>query len=827
MNENLRKIQIAHTLDRRQIMLKKLLSLIFATACVLALWGCTGNRDAADFAASGNELGSDSKTGIAYVGSNVCIDCHQAFSWSAGAVNEYLEGKHVIHSDHITAARGSECLKCHDPIGDGPALESYVSAEDVPAAGLAVVGCETCHGAGGEHFGSGPMPVGSPNFEACGVCHNAEMFHNAYHPEGDNILEDYKASPHAASGDRNNFMCVKCHTDEGGRAYKDVETAESLAAVTLPLATASPIQCRTCHDPHNPMKLLKEETENHRTHEVTASAEYNTCTNCHQRHDAQLASADKLAEDATDEDGASGDLIYHSKRWNRVISSTHYDNPNTSYESANLDEEDPDYAPNIVEGYAMDPANERVCRDCHNVHASDITINEQWANSGHGGRILKAKKAAEAAAKDAGDRRTFAEITAIRAAGPNGDESPMPHYDWDAQNRQSCQRCHTATGVKNFAIASAAGIDYEPTNNDFSHLEGWAFKVDDDGAFVLDDDGKKQVETSSGQNEMIYCWACHDNNSGEIRNPGAITEEYDELVTVSYPDISKSNICMSCHLGRETGEVIKVQAADAGTNKSFINSHYLSAGGQLFGETGYEYEGKNYENVSYYAHDQIGMGTKDGLAAWEAANGASGPCVGCHLATAESHLFQPVERDEATGKITAIMATVCVNCHSGGHGPAFVSKGAAEVDVEAAADFLNTEEEDYNAALEALKAALAGAGIHFGESYPYFFKTAGNSSNANALKDWTSVDPGDDWRDAMGAAFNLNLLLHDPGGYAHNRYYVKRLIWDSIDYADNGILDDSVVASIQAQETAGDITEEISTAAQTYLGATRPGDPVE
>jgi hypothetical protein len=30
----------------------------------------------------------------------------------------------------------------------------------------------------------------------------------------------------------------------------------------------------------------------------------------------------------------------------------------------------------------------------------------------------------------------------------------------------------------------------------------------------------------------------------------------------------------------------------------------------------------------------------------------------------------------------------------------------------------------------------------------------------------------------MGAAFNFNLFEHDPGAYAHNRYYVKRLLYD-------------------------------------------------
>lgn len=41
----------------------------------------------------------------------------------------------------------------------------------------------------------------------------------------------------------------------------------------------------------------------------------------------------------------------------------------------------------------------------------------------------------------------------------------------------------------------------------------------------------------------------------------------------------------------------------------------------------------------------------------------------------------------------------------------------------------------------------------------------------------------------MDTAFNYNLLYHEPGAYAHNRYYTKRLIFDSIDWLDNNNLD--------------------------------------
>ena len=139
--------------------------------------------------------------------------------------------------------------------------------------------------------------------------------------------------------------------------YKDIHTVADLALVQA-VDTTSPIQCRTCHNAHNPDKLLLDETKIGDV--VTVSAQYNTCTNCHQRHDAQVGAEVAPLPGSTSTDGSSGDLIYHAGRWTRVISSTHYDNPATA---------------DIIEGYNLNPASNRVCLDCHNVHSADITIN--------------------------------------------------------------------------------------------------------------------------------------------------------------------------------------------------------------------------------------------------------------------------------------------------------------------------------------------------------------------------------------------------------------------------------------------------------------------
>ncbi len=128
--------------------MKKYFSWFILALLVGLLAGCGSSRDSASTAGADDGFGADPQ-GTAYVGAGTCVDCHQTMSFSEEAVAGYLASKHVVHSSHINAGSDAYCLDCHDPIGDGGTLEQYIDAADVPAEGLAAVGCENCHGAGG------------------------------------------------------------------------------------------------------------------------------------------------------------------------------------------------------------------------------------------------------------------------------------------------------------------------------------------------------------------------------------------------------------------------------------------------------------------------------------------------------------------------------------------------------------------------------------------------------------------------------------------------------------------------------------------------------
>lgn len=734
------------------------------------------------------ESSGETATGVSYVGFTVCYNCHSdsknpsgyqtVFGDSDAAKTSgegWLSGPHGNNESvdststktdlspnntgfpyygYSGLGTSSTCTTvCHDKLGDGKLFENFFLKSGVTALGKVnrpIVACESCHGAGGNHYGVGPLPYAKPDPSVCGQCHNSSFpsNHLTYHAEGSSIYEDYSSSPHSRSINSHNYVtgsttdvrarCSRCHTDEGAKQYIQVVNGtatydEIVSQMTgkADIANASNVQCRTCHDKHNPHKLLGEKASGLPS---TWSTEFKTCTSCHQflKTDGTLNAEgyhdpNKSAYGALDE----------------IIVDTHYDDPATT----------------DIEGYIIDPSathssasgnsNKGICRDCHNPHNADNTINNQWAKSAHGGFILDVKESKG------------------RSGAVGEDEGPAwVHYDFKGSDRQACQRCHTSTGFRNMANAPDS---YNPANNVF-------------------------VATGS-QREMLYCWSCHTSNTGNLRNPGkfvspgtAYVFPSDSGVKRSFPTdstkenyIAGSTICINCHSGRETGQYIKDYTSSiSGKNFGTFNSHYLVAGGVLFKTIGYEYDGMNYANPSHFKHDKIGTNAKDSSGNLIAPNtGSNGPCVGCHMKASGDHLFSPVKKD-ANGKITEITANekVCSNCHSGQYA--------------LTPDNLEEESEHYNDAVSALQVQLHGKGIYWKGSHPYFYQ----SDLTTAFTAWPD-------KNTLGAAFNLNMFKHEPGACAHNRYYTKRLIYDSIDFLDNGTLDNSVKATLNASPHAG------------------------
>jgi hypothetical protein len=392
----------------------------------------------------------------------------------------------------------------------------------------------------------------------------------------------------------------------------------------------------------------------------------------------------------------------------------------------------------------VDLQNTGKCRNCHNPHNNAILPEARdWAKSGH------------------------------------GDVKGKAWSTRDFKSNANCLRCHTATGYVNYATS----------------------------AFTLATSSLAASETYG----VLGCNACHTgyNFKQSVRQVPQFTAPYNGgLSPKTFPDAGQSNICIPCHAGRESGDSIKDSASDF-SNTSFKNSHYLTAGGIVFSKSGYHYGNRNYDSnikndgtANGFRHDDLGVGPT-GIAAADAyisANNlnSAGPCVVCHLTSEKlgvktSHRLSPFT-EYAAGDDA--LNPVCVTCHS--------KRGArSNAKVEW---FEGQWKVRINAALDALKDQLALKGIYNNASHPYFYKdpngdgtlSADEVKRANGYKTWELPYGAGTGKNTMGAAFNYNLLAHDPGAVAHNRFYSRRLIYDAIDWLDDGMVNYSVFTTLNA-----------------------------
>ena len=607
------------------------------------------------------------------------------------------------------------CLACHGPFSTDnekvAGLSLVNSSGEIDSANSTqvarpVIGCEMCHGAGSLHKGSPgsvEIPYKDPSASQCGQCHNKNFpeGHLTYHPAGaggagdPGVYEAYLASPHAksleddvyASAEKKEVkaLCAKCHTDEGARQYKDTDGDYTALVTALDgaanLTDFSAVQCRTCHDAHNTEELLEPATAATETAKARSS-QFNTCTNCHQLLDSSDAKITAY-HDSTANTTYGSDV--------RVITDTHFDDPSTT----------------ALEGYNIDKDSETACLNCHNQHSGNLTINEQWVESPHGDK---------------------------------GGEA-WSHYDWKATNRQSCQKCHTATGFANYVADPAT---YNAANNDFSHLTG-------------------------SQNEVLYCNACHTNSAFERRTLSSVT--FPSGLTADLGD--DSNLCMVCHGGRASKKDVDTSITSKGEDghiSSFSNIHYLPVAAILFGtdvQGGYEYSGKKYAGLANkFANHEGNLNT----------------CVKCHMRGEDDHKFEPELSD-------------CSKCHTGISDfedirpiltPDYDGDGDTE---EGLIGEIETLEEKLLAEIKKYTNDIGRFGITYDASaHPYWFKDTDKDGIKDSAVNGT-IDPGEttdtvNYTDFNGkmlrAAYNYHTSRKEPCGYIHNHRYIIELLIDSI-----------------------------------------------
>jgi hypothetical protein len=740
----------------------------------------------------------------------------------------------------VSYVSNTACVTCHSASIEPLSGDSIVANYTASVHNLHSIGCQDCHGPGGSHNGVGPIPYPRPNYVQCADCHNNGVAISAagvtsnistvFLATNYQLVTAYSNSKHFGVQLEADAPCNRCHTHQGAVlsvvSHFTGDGTVMAAGVGAPgaITDAEPIKCDTCHVTHRTDKLRVDAAWNPSIKVGSATSslydQFRLCTQCHgYTNPAGLLMGSGTVTSGTALAG------HHEDAWYRIIGSTHYDNPATGVGTT-------------IEGYVIRTNKETACFDCHghdaktntgNLIRNDAgqyvlntalqsTIYTDWAKSAHAGQLLLQKYAAQDAYPKMGDGsydRSTGMTDAVMAAGvTQATGVAWVYYDWDDtvnsnpnNSRGACQRCHTATGASNYLNSPST---YDFTNNDFSHLSGWV-KASGGGATV-----------PSPQNELLYCWGCHINAArGLLRAPGAITANYNYGGALAqFPEVGASNICIACHSGMgASGESISSTTAlpdatiTSGT-QGMITGHYMAAAGFMYMKNAftafidptttvpggtYTY-GTSY--TMYYGsgtaptgqinstHRKLGTtlinGDSHNPAVFSPGNfDANGPCVTCHMQATG----QTTRSTSHTLEINAnAFNQVCINCHA--------TEGTTTLTGDNfIAAFVDPQGEVFQDALTLATTLLkTNYKITYNNTiYPYFFDdNLGAPGFATQVKNWTrtgvsgvTVLSASDARKLMGACFNIQILDREPAAYVHARTYVRRLLYDTIDFLDD------------------------------------------
>jgi hypothetical protein len=234
----------------------------------------------------------------------------------------------------------------------------------------------------------------------------------------------------------------------------------------------------------------------------------------------------------------------------------------------------------------------------------------------------------------------------------------------------------------------------------------------------------------------IHCFTCHSPHEAgnlELRTEASYTLENGDAF-----NHGEGNLCVNCHHSRyDVGEI-----DDSIEVSSHWGPHHGPQGDLLNGNCGYEFDGYTYEQSTH-------------------ATAIENSCVGCHMATVETHEGYKLGGhslnivDEETG---ADLSILCQECHASADSINFTAD--ADYDHDGVIEGFQTEMEGL---LDSLGTLLFAAGIIDSTDSPVSGTIGPNEA---------------------GALYNYLLLEEDRSLGVHNYKYSTGLAQSSIEYLD-------------------------------------------
>ena len=324
---------------------------------------------------------------------------------------------------------------------------------------------------------------------------------------------------------------------------------------------------------------------------------------------------------------------------------------------------------------------------------------------------------------------TGPEIPALEAWKSSGhaDASAEAFRHWDEDDPAvipaSCAKCHSTHGYRDFVGADGT---------DFGAIDAEGFAAD----------------------TTVECVACH--NQGTASMTSVVMPSGIELT-----GLGVEARCMQCHQGRSSGLSVDEATAEMDEDAvneelGFINIHYYAAAATKYGtmaKGGYEYDGKSYDG--FFAH----------VPEYDA-------CQECHNPhTLELKLTECAQCHEGVASVEDLRDVRMVSSAVDYDGDGDVAEGVY-YEIEAL-------KEQLYAAIQVYAADMGNPIAYNSAAYPYFFADLNGDGEAgedeanygNQYKAWTPR--------LLKAAYNYQVALKDPGGYAHGGKYIIQLLVDS------------------------------------------------
>jgi hypothetical protein len=602
--------------------------------------------------------------------------------------------------------------------------------------------------------------------------------------------------------------CKNCHDPNGDSA--NIIAAGNIGSVARPV-----VGCEACHGGGSlhygsgPISLLSgtyDPTALYTIGSATVSGQFLMCTNCHEL----------LNTAGTGTNPSPAHFMVAPIGPQNYITDTHFAVAPVSYGT------------NTITGYAMDFASETVCADCHHPH-KNADINKEWALSAHAvTRPSGAWTVDNWSTLPTCQRcHTTTGYAAYASALGSGNTalaknilygtlvtSPVPSTASWKPEMLECKGCHTDNrGALRNPGAYTADYSYS-----FYVTPPAVAKIYSKASFAYPDlagsnvcmpchTGRESGDTiknlSSGPTPTTFdnlsFISSHHFPSGALmfraagyayggRDYSNITNYlHDKIGTTSAPNTGTNGPCIGCHMSRPNGV----------GNHLFMPTSEDELETTIAGiasEVCYQCHGPNDTVFLDMVTTQKGLYANAKAALQYLLEQRNYYLRGTNI--------YPLRDKTGTASITNGTAAVT------GSGTTWTTSTTSGPPV-AVGDYFRIDSDGTYYKIIAVGSDIS---LTLASSYTGTTATANYSIiQKTSIRNWltqvgtgyvpalttdTDLTGNTTGKNNMGAAANLYLFANEPGAYAHNRYYTKRLIYDSIDWMDDGVMNYSVGSTL-------------------------------